>query len=1007
MQRRSRNRILPGAIIALVALILMGVYTASASQNAGELKTADVAPIASSDAAIERLRSETGGTAKISIHRATGLVSFARFEAGSVALDAASSAPAEARAEAFFDAYGAAFGVNNARTELELVSTRSDYVGMSHLTYQQKFGTVPVWAAVLQVHFDAQGELVAVNGTFIPNIAVNARPTLNADAAAGLAVADVVAKPSSHDDESDVSEATTISASDLSIQSNTLYVYRAGLAQGVAGSNHLAYEVQVVSGATVREFVYVDAHSGAILDRWSGVHNALNRRVYEMSYLPGSLVWQEGDPFPGALNADQQRIVEGSGESYYFFWHAFARDSYDAGGAAMETVNNDPGIACPNANWNGTTTNYCNGVTSDDVVAHEWGHAYTEYTNGLIYAWQSGAMNESYSDIWGETVDQLNGRETDAPGTVRTVGVCSNFTSPNPVLTVNAPGTIAGDYAAGAASFGPPLDTTGITGNLVLALDDGGASPSDVCENITNAAALAGNVAVVDRGGGCGFAVKVKKAQDAGAIAVVVADNQLGPVSGMSGSDATITIPSVRVTLATGNLIKAELANGVNATMHVDPSVGEDSYRWLMGEDSTAFGEAIRDMWDPTCKLDPGKVTDVDVYVCTPGDNGGVHSNSGVPNHSYALLVDGGTYNGQTITSIGLTKAAHIYWGAQLMLTPASNFADLADALEASCSALATAGTNLPGLGTGSTMPAPSGEVVTAADCTQVANAIAAVEFRTDPATQCNFQPLLAPNAPALCASSGGTATTVQLSNFDTDLGGWTVSNSGVYTGWTPRDWVFDNTLPGGRIGGAAYAVNMDGACDEGAGDQSGALFMESGDIVIPTGVITPHIAFDHYVATEAGYDGGNLKISINGGAFQVVSDTAYIFNAHNTALVAMAPGGNNTNPLGGEDAFSGTDGGELTGSWGQSQIDLSALGVMPGDTIRLRYDFGQDGCAMVDGWYVDDVHVYTCPNMQTAVDLSDISVAAPTRSIPVELLAAGLLGLSVGALFVLRRKRA
>ena len=45
-------------------------------------------------------------------------------------------------------------------------------------------------------------------------------------------------------------------------------------------------------------------------------------------------------------------------------------------------------------------------------------------------------------------------------------------------------------------------------------------------------------------------------------------------------------------------------------------------------------------------------------------DGGGVHSNSGVPNHGYALLVDGGTYNGVTVTGIGLTKAAHIYYRA-------------------------------------------------------------------------------------------------------------------------------------------------------------------------------------------------------------------------------------------------------------------------------------------------------------------------------------------------------
>ena len=86
-----------------------------------------------------------------------------------------------------------------------------------------------------------------------------------------------------------------------------------------------------------------------------------------------------------------------------------------------------------------------------------------------------------------------------------------------------------------------------------------------------------------------------------------------------------------------------------------DPAAGEDSYRWLMGEDSTAFGGAIRDMWTPTCLGDPGKVTDAE-YHCDTSDGGGVHSNSGVPNHGFALLVDGGTYNGQTVTAIGLVE---------------------------------------------------------------------------------------------------------------------------------------------------------------------------------------------------------------------------------------------------------------------------------------------------------------------------------------------------------------
>ena len=45
----------------------------------------------------------------------------------------------------------------------------------------------------------------------------------------------------------------------------------------------------------------------------------------------------------------------------------------------------------------------------------------------------------------------------------------------------------------------------------------------------------------------------------------------------------------------------------------------------------------------------------------------------------------------------------------------------------------------------------------------------------------------------------------------------------------------------------------------------------------------------------------------------------------------------------------------------GQSQINLTLLGVKPGDNIRLRYDFGMNGCIGVDGWYVDNVKISAC----------------------------------------------
>jgi PA domain len=110
----------------------------------------------------------------------------------------------------------------------------------------------------------------------------------------------------------------------------------------------------------------------------------------------------------------------------------------------------------------------------------------------------------------------------------------------------------------GSASFGPPVPQTGITGNVVVAQDGVGVS-TDACEPLTAASALAvlGNIALVDRGT-CTFIVKVKNAQDAGAIAVLVADNAPdNPPAGLGGVDPTITISSARILRATGDAFKA------------------------------------------------------------------------------------------------------------------------------------------------------------------------------------------------------------------------------------------------------------------------------------------------------------------------------------------------------------------------------------------------------------------------------------------------------------------
>ena len=86
----------------------------------------------------------------------------------------------------------------------------------------------------------------------------------------------------------------------------------------------------------------MDANSGKVINRYSMIDNALDREIREAvraerrhGLRDGR---EEGDPFPGDLNQDQQNIyVVSSGESYWFFKNAFNRDSYDGNGAKRIT----------------------------------------------------------------------------------------------------------------------------------------------------------------------------------------------------------------------------------------------------------------------------------------------------------------------------------------------------------------------------------------------------------------------------------------------------------------------------------------------------------------------------------------------------------------------------------------------------------------------------------------------------------------------------------------------
>ena len=227
------------------------------------------------------------------------------------------------------------------------------------------------------------------------------------------------------------------------------------------------------------------------------------------------------------------------------------------------------------------------------VVLHELAHGlgFSTFANE-----SSGALLSGVPDVFtrfmldtdtGLTWNQMNDAQRQASA-VNSLGLVWNgaavttmapiLLGPRPRLLVSAPPAIAGSYEVGTASFGAALTTTGVTGMVVLA-NDGSGTSSDACEPIQNN--VVGKIVLVDRGT-CTFAAKAASAQNAGAIGVIIVNNVVASTPpSLGGTDPSVVIPAVGITLADGNAIKAQLGGGVTATLGLDATqlAGADAAR--------------------------------------------------------------------------------------------------------------------------------------------------------------------------------------------------------------------------------------------------------------------------------------------------------------------------------------------------------------------------------------------------------------------------------------------
>ena len=280
-----------------------------------------------------------------------------------------------------------------------------DEMGGRHFRYRQVFQGLEVVGGDLAVHVDVKGAIYAVNGS---------------------ARGDLSAELGSHD--------IGASAASSRIGADSRY---SGMTRGTPrpvyiiteDGSYKAYEI-VVEGTRgldpVRDKVFVDVDSGAIVAVHPQIYYAKNRRAYTANNgtsLPGTLRRSEGQGSSGDVDVDA--YYNNAGTTWDFYNNKWGRDSYNNAGAVLIGSVHYSNNYC-NAFWNSTQMVYGDGngssclplARSIDVTAHELTHAVTENESGLIYSGESGGMNESLSDIFGNSAEAFQDGGGTGPMTV-------------------------------------------------------------------------------------------------------------------------------------------------------------------------------------------------------------------------------------------------------------------------------------------------------------------------------------------------------------------------------------------------------------------------------------------------------------------------------------------------------------------------------------------------------------------------------------------------------------
>ncbi len=197
---------------------------------------------------------------------------------------------------------------------------------------------------------------------------------------------------------------------------------------------------------------------------FTAVAGGKQRTVYSAqqgSQLPGVKIRSEGEPVSSDVGVNE--AYDGSGVTYDLYYDVYGRNSIDNNGMKLDsTVHYQKGY--DNAFWNGQQMVYGDGdedmpanqhlfnrfTICLDVIGHELTHGVTEHEANLAYLTQSGALNESLSDVFGSLVKQYQQGQTAAQANwIIGEGLFTSNVNGVGIRSMKAPGTAYNDPVLG------------------------------------------------------------------------------------------------------------------------------------------------------------------------------------------------------------------------------------------------------------------------------------------------------------------------------------------------------------------------------------------------------------------------------------------------------------------------------------------------------------------------------------------------------------------------------